>query len=210
MSWKPVLLTKNNRPPQVVATIKDDMLKLQIAPEIAGLIGIKINQPFSAFVGTAGEHGQVKIVSVQDGMGKVKGGTTTPTVYVPAERSWQTIDEATKCDFEIVEDEKTLIVNLPWYTGTSPDVLHGNQKLTMPNAARMIEQFRRGVPRRRLAELYTISEQTVVNYTNSSDDIRAHNAAVRARKAEAEAPVVVLPPVTMCPPRAASGLRKGR
>lgn len=220
MSWKAVLLTKNNRPPQIVATIKDDMLKLQISPEIASLIGLRTNQPFSAFIGTATEQGQVKI-SASDGGGKVKGGTTSPTVFIPSESSWQSIDEPTKVDYEVLEEEKTLVVNLPWYTGQSTqisDMLHGNQKLTTKIAARMLEQYRRGSSRRRLAEYYGVSEATVSLYTNNPEDVRANMDAKSARKAVAEATALLgnaattngaaVPPVTVCPPRAASGLRK--
>jgi hypothetical protein len=195
----------------VKATIKDDMLKLQISPEIARAVGLVPSKAFSAFVGTAGEHGQVKVTMAEDGGGRVKGAVSNPVLYIPAEPSWQAVDEGAKCDFEVNGDDNSLIVNLPWYTGLAPEILHGNQKLTATTAARMLEQYRRGASRRGLAEHYKISEATVVAYTNNPEDVKVHNEAVQARRAAGETKALTgpeTPPVTVCPPRVASGLRK--
>jgi hypothetical protein len=212
MSWKPVLLTMGNKPPTVKATVKDDMLKLQLSPEVAKAVGLTPSTPFTAFVGTAGEHGQVKITIAEDGGGRVKGGASSPAVYIPAEPSWAAVDDNSKCDFEIREEEGTLIVNLPWYTGQAPEILHGNQKLTATRAAKMVDHYRRGVSRRKLAEHYGVAEMTVVAYTNNPEDVKAHQEAVAARKASTETKALVGPPeqptVTVCPPRTAYGVRK--
>ena len=196
----------------VKATIKDDMLRLQISPEIAKAVGIVPSKTFSAFVGTAGEHGQIKVTMAENGGGRVKGGAASPLLYIPAEPSWQSVDDGAKCDFEIQEAEGTLIVNLPWYTGQAPEILHGNQKLTATRAAKMVDHYRRGVSRRKLAEHYGIAEMTVVAYTNNPEDVKAHQEAVAARKANNEAKALISPPeqptVTVCPPRNAHGLHK--
>lgn len=183
MSWKAALLTAGNKPPMIKASIvNNDMLKLQISPEIAKAIGLLPAVNFTAFIGTVGEHGQVKITADSNGKGKVKGSAFVPTVYIPAESSWESFEQESKCDFEIHETENSLIVNLPWFTGKAPEVMHGNQRLNSVVAVQMLERYRRGVGRRRLAELYKVSESTVFNYTNGPEDISAHNEAVRAAR----------------------------
>jgi hypothetical protein len=194
MSWKEVLLTTGTKPPMVRATIKDDMLSLKISPEIAHVVGLTTSKPFTAFVGTAGEHGQIKVVQTDDGGGRVKGGVSAPILLIPAESSWANVEENAKCDFEITEgDETALIVNLPWYTGKTPEILHGNQKLTTPIAARMLQQYRNGVSRRRLAEFYGVTEQTVAAYTNNPEDVRAHADAIATKKTAHEVKALAPP-----------------
>lgn len=218
MSWKPVLLTVGNKPPQVLASVTDGMLKLQISPEIAQMVGLTLRRAFAAFVGTAGEQGQIKLVAEDGGGGRVKGGSTSPSVYVPAENSWPEMEANTKCDFEIREDDKALIVNLPWYSGAAPELLRGNQKVSAVLGAQICDRYRRGASRRKLAEKYGLSEATVVQYTSDPETVTAHNAAVQAYRASREAQALIggpalqaaseKPPVTRCPPRQATGIRK--
>ncbi len=218
MSWKTVLLTANGKPPTIRVSLKDSVLRVTLSPEIAKAVGLTPQTKFSALVGIADDHGQIKITRKEDGDGLIKGSVTSPMFSIPAESTWQDINETVKCDYEIEDD--TLIVNLPWFTPVSNDMrLHAAQKINSVDAANMIRQFGDGVSRRRLSEVYEISEATVTYYTRDPVIIRQHNEAVRRIRAEREnaalngsdgtrAPQqtpVREPPITVVPPRTAKG-----